>query len=35
VVNLGGADRADLAARCATLEARLGFRLEPLVRSEE
>ncbi len=30
VINLGGADRADLERRCGAVEKRLGFRLRPL-----
>jgi hypothetical protein len=30
VINLGGADRDDLARRCAAVRDRLGFRLKPL-----
>ena len=30
VINLGGADRADLARRCAAVQQRLGFRMKPL-----
>ena len=30
VINLGGADRADLARRCRAVQDRLGFRLKPL-----
>jgi hypothetical protein len=30
VINLGGADRADLERRCRAVQDRLGFRLRPL-----
>jgi hypothetical protein len=30
VINLGGADRSDLARRCRAVERRLGYRMRPL-----